>query len=204
MQGTVCSDFFLSIIGLKTNGNAKICVVENSLVYDARNKLALRALQEGYDYILWIDSDMTFEPDALLRLLADAYEGREYVSGLCFTRTLPSRPAVCKELVWECSVDNPVKHEQEVYKDYPKDAVFEVAATGAAFLLVKTSLIREIAETFHISPFHPLPFLGEDYSFCIRARQLGKKMYCDSRVKIGHVGKMVYDEDVYLSQRTEA
>lgn len=202
MHGTVRSEFFLSVLGLQTNGNAKICVSENSLVYDARNKLALRALQEGYDYILWIDSDMTFDGDALLRLLEDAEEGREYVSGLCFTRTLPCRPAVCKTLTWECSEQNPVKHEQEIYKDYPRDAVFEVAATGAAFLLVKTSLIREIAETFHISPFQPLPFLGEDYSFCIRATQLGKKLYCDSRVKVGHVGTMIFDEDVYLSQHT--
>jgi hypothetical protein len=36
---------------------------------------------------------------------------------------------------------------------------------------------------------------GEDISFCLRVKELGKKMYCDSSVKMGHVGQFVYDED---------
>lgn len=36
-----------------------------SLVYDSRNKLAERAINSDCDYILWLDSDMTFMPDTL-------------------------------------------------------------------------------------------------------------------------------------------
>ena len=200
MQGTVCADFFDSVLGLRSNGNTKICTVVNSLVYDARNKLAMEAIREGFDYILWIDSDMTFDGDALMRLLEDAEAGREYVSGLCFSRKLPTVPVLCKKLTWEQKGDSGIVHDQSLYLDYPKDEIFEVDASGAAFCLVKVSLIKEVAEHFRMSPFHPLPFMGEDYSFCWRVKQLGKKMYCDSRVKIGHVGTFIYNEPVYLEQ----
>ena len=204
MQGQVCADFFESVLGLQTNGNTKICTTVNSLVYDGRNKLALEAIKEGFDYILWVDSDMTFPPDALLRLLEDAQSnGAEYVSGLCFSRKLPTVPVICKKLTWEKRGESGVVHDQDIYLDYPKDALFEVDASGAAFCLVKVSLIREVAEHFRMSPFHPLPFMGEDYSFCWRAKQLGKKLYCDSRVKIGHVGTMIFDERVFLAQLAE-
>ena len=35
---------------------------------------------------------------------------------------------------------------------------------------------------------------GEDLSFCIRAQELGRKIYCDSRIKMGHVGLRVFEE----------
>ena len=48
-----------------------------------------------------------------------------------------------------------------------------------------------------------MPGLGEDYSFCWRVAQIGKKMWCDSRVKLGHVGQHIYTEEDYLKQREE-
>ena len=38
---------------------------------------------------------------------------------------------------------------------------------------------------------------GEDLSFCLRARELGAEIWCDSTIKLGHVGTAVYDEDSY-------
>jgi GT2 family glycosyltransferase len=51
------------------------------------------------------------------------------------------------------------------------------------------------------SPFYPLMGMGEDMTFCFRARQAGFKLYCDSRVKIGHIGQKIYDEDSYILQK---
>lgn len=38
-------------------------------------------------------------------------------------------------------------------------------------------------------------------TLCFRARQDGVKMYCDSRVKIWHIGSKVYDETNYQLQK---
>ena len=62
-------------------------------------------------------------------------------------------------------------------------------------------LILEVAKYFGMSPFTPMPGLGEDYSFCWRVKQIGKKMWCDSSVKLGHVGQHIFTEEDYLQQR---
>jgi hypothetical protein len=43
--------------------------VSGTLISDARNELARGALEQGVDYMLWVDSDMRFPRDALVRLL---------------------------------------------------------------------------------------------------------------------------------------
>lgn len=44
--------------------------LEGSMISQQRNAIAETALRENCDYLWWIDSDMRFPPDALLRLLA--------------------------------------------------------------------------------------------------------------------------------------
>jgi len=199
---TICVEFFNSIMGLKTNGMAQIGIEVGSLVYEARNKLVLKALERECDYILWLDSDMVFTPDVLLKLMEDAELGMDYVCGLYFKRTLPTNPVIAKTITWERdSETGVVNHGAELYLDYPKDQVFEIAGSGFGCVLTKTQLILDAAEQFAMSPFDPLPSLGEDYSFCWRVGKMGRKMYCDSRVKVGHVGTFIYGEDTYLMQK---
>ena len=79
-------------------GEIEVKYLKASLVYDARNQLAKYVRDRGcFDYVLWLDSDMTFEPDLLDRLLEDI-EGRQAVSGLCFGRRPPFRPCIFKRL----------------------------------------------------------------------------------------------------------
>lgn len=51
-----------------------------ALVCDSRNRLAGRALEAGCDWLMWLDSDVTFPADTLLRLLGHgvAMVGAEY------------------------------------------------------------------------------------------------------------------------------
>ena len=44
-------------------------------------------------------------------------------------------------------------------------------------------------------PFMPVGGFGEDLSFCLRAREAGLKLYCDSRVRCGHVGNVIFNEE---------
>ncbi|HVX59095.1 MAG TPA: hypothetical protein VHC19_00790 [Pirellulales bacterium] len=84
------------------------------------------------------------------------------------------------------------------------------AATG--FLLVKRQVYLDMQHQLGLpycnerfdSPvipfFHPilkpdgtgLWYLSEDYSFCERARQCGYRIWADTTIRLGHIGKYVF------------
>ena len=164
----------------------------NSLIYDTRNQLTEKAIKEGFDRVLWIDSDMTFSPDFSHRLAARLDEGYEFVSGLYITRKNPPKPVIFKKLT-----EKP--EEVEFYLDYPRDSLFEIAACGFGGVMMTVDLLKRVMEKFG-RPFSPIFGYGEDISFCIRAGLLGTKMYCDSSIKMGHVGYKEITEDAYLER----
>lgn len=200
MLNDVPVDFMLSLMQLKMPPHTQLGIERNTLVYSARNNLYLKAENGGYDWIFWIDSDMVFPSDTLTKLIETAEQGYDFVSGLAFSRNFPSVPTICKSLHWNRTEDGKIEHGCEQYKDYPRDSVFEIAAAGCACLLMKTELCDKAIRGFGAPPFDPLPCLGEDYSFCWKLSQLGVKMVCDSRVKVGHIGTFVYNEESYLKQ----
>lgn len=185
--------FVISLTGLQVKGEIKFAYSASSLVYDSRNGLARKAICERFDRVLWLDSDMRFSPDLFRKLSDDLDEGRDFVSGLYFTRKPPYKPVIFKKAGYE-QINNGVKPIAETHYEYPKDSVFEVEAAGFGGVMMNTSLLAEVEKNFGL-PFSPIMGFGEDISFCLRVKELGKKMYCDSSVKMGHVGQFVYDED---------
>ena len=91
---TVHTLFFSSMMNLHKPEGTEIAISCSSLVYTARNNLAKKAIDEGFDRVLWLDSDMVFDADLLDRLSEDMDKGLQYVCGLFFTRKNPIRP--CK------------------------------------------------------------------------------------------------------------
>ena len=178
-------------------GEVDVKYLKASLVYDARNQLVQYALKKGgYDYILWLDSDMTFEPDLLERMIADI-EGAETgkplqaVTGLCFGRRPPFNVCIYKEL--DVKVDGKVITPHDVRNaDYPRDSLFEVEACGFACVLMRMDILEAMG--IYGVPFFPVAGLGEDLTFCWRARKLDIRFHCDSRLKIGHITRIHVDE----------
>ena len=205
MGSQIDSEFFSSFLGMRRVGKCKISMMIDSLVYNARNSLVATAIDGKCDYILWLDSDMVFPPDTLERLLADAEENNlDFVSGLCFKRVSPTCPTILKDLYWSQDDKGFIDRGCTFYKDYPKDSLFEVQGAGAAVLLTRVSIYSDVVKTFGIAPFEPLPAMGEDFSFCWRLKECGIKMWCDSRLKIGHIGKKIYDESVWEQEKQNA
>lgn len=189
--------FMASMINLRKGPDVSYTYQPNSMIYDSRNNMAARALQSGqYDRMLWIDSDMMFDPDLLERLSMDMDEYHlDYVTALAFKRHIPTGPCIYKDIIYQ--VENDILHSEAVtYKDYPENSLFEIKASGFGAVLVKCDLIKEVWNQFG-PPFDPMPQIGEDLSFCWRVLQLGKKMWCDSSVRVGHVGQYVYSEEDY-------
>lgn len=197
----VHTSFMKSLLKLIKIGECEVSFSVSSLIYDARNMLAGQAVTGGYDRVLWIDSDMVFNPDLLVKLSADMDEGRELVTGIAFRRKPPFRPCIFNELEYKPNDETKaIDIKLSTYEDYPQDSLFPIAACGLAGCLMSTKLISEVGNKFG-APFTPLLGMGEDISFCYKASQLGEKMYCDSRVKLGHVGLMTVTEQTFQSMR---
>ena len=197
----VHTEFMKSLLGMRRVGDTKYTISCSSLIYDARNNMARRAVREGFDRVLWLDSDMSFEPDLMERLSARLDEGLEYVSGLYFTRKAPVRPVLYKECGYY-EKDGEVSPVAIWYDDYPRESLFKVEATGFGGVMMTTALIEKVAGKFGL-PFAPMLGFGEDLSFCGRVSQVGGEMWVDSTIKMGHVGLGTITEDVYISQKGE-
>ena len=168
----------------------------NSLVYDARNCLAKMACENGYDRIMWIDSDMVFEPDLFERLSARLDEGRDFVTGLYFSRRMPIIPMIYSEVACYLKDGKQIPTSVE-YRDYPKDSMFKVQGCGFGGCMMTTKMVLDLAEKYGL-PFSPILGFGEDLSFCQRATQAGYDLYCDSSIKLGHMSHCIVQETDYL------
>lgn len=160
-----------------------------SLVYTSRNDLVQIAIKQGCDYIFWLDSDMMFPPDALVRMFKSLEHG-DIVSGLYFRRVAPFTPVIYDKL----DIDDTGCHYTEP-KEIP-DGIFEVAGCGFGCVLMPTDIMLDVLEKYG-SPFTPINGIGEDLSFCWRARQLGFKIVCDPDIPLGHVGHHVITRELY-------
>ena len=191
----VYTDFMQSMLALE-KPDVQLMVQSNSLVYDARNNISWAAIQNGFDRVLWLDSDMTFEPDLLIRLNEDMDEnGLDCVAGFYTSRSDDPQPCIYRDIHWEVE-DGRVKTSADPVTECP-DGLFEVAGVGFGAVLIKTDMIKAVVDAFG-PPFQPLPFLGEDLAFCWRAGQLGRRMWCDGRIQVGHIGAHVYRRDEHV------
>ena len=197
---TVATRFFISVLGMQRYPGGESTATEGSLVYDARNLMANKAINEGFDRVLWLDSDVVFDPDIEPRLSAHLDRGVEIVSGLYFTRREPIRPVIYKEIYIEQNPDGTVLPVSTPYEDYPRDSFFEIAACGFGAVMMTVDVLKRIRDRFGL-PFSPLIGFGEDLSFCMRAKEIGIPIYCDSSVKLKHIMHREISEDDYLLTR---
>ena len=199
----VHAKFTWALMELDKPENTAFTNITNTLIYSARNSIAQNAVKYGFDRVMWFDSDMVFAPDTMIRLAEDMDQGYEFVSGLYFSRQEPIRPIIHKEVNWKIKDDGWIDSSAELYWDYPKDSLFEIAACGFGCCMTSVPLLKRMCDKYG-SPFYPLMGMGEDTTFCFRAKQDGEKIYCDSRIKCGHVGQYTYEEKDYInSMKTE-
>jgi GT2 family glycosyltransferase len=187
--GQVEIEYVGSILRLARNTRADIQHTSGSLVHAARNSFVKTAIDGNYTHMLFIDSDMVFNADALDVLLQ---HDKDIISGSIFSRVPPYQPCFYERLrLGEPgeTIRDPVKVLQ--------DGVQEVEGVGTAFLLVKVPVYQAIIDKFHVYPFQPINGYGEDLSFCLRARQCGYRIYVDNDLTIGHIGKVVITKALY-------
>lgn len=183
--------FAQSLAMLYRVGDCSVAFQVGSLVYNSRNHLGGIAIEQQYDYVLWLDSDMVFAPDTLQRMM-DRMEkdNLDFLSGLYFRRVYPFKPVLFSKL-------EPIEGgwDSEEPKEIP-DEPFELAGCGFGCVLMKMDVLMDVQAKYK-DMFGPLNNLGEDLSFCWRAIQCGYKIVCDPSIVLGHVGHVVVDKQFY-------
>ena len=98
----VHAKFMESFVNLIKPDGTSWAMVQDTLINEARNIFAANAVKAGFDRVFWLDSDMKFAPDTLLRLSEDMDKyNLDFVSGLYFTRRPPIKPVAFKSLWWD-------------------------------------------------------------------------------------------------------
>lgn len=186
---TVPVRFCQSLAMLQKEGECAVGFQIGSLVYMARENLAKSAIEMGADYIFWLDSDMVFNPDVLKRMLANREKG-DIISGLYFRRVSPYSPVLYDKL--DLTENGATWSE---FDELP-DEIFECGGVGFGCVLMPTQICIDVMNEYH-TMFTPVAGMGEDLSFCWRARQLGYKIVCDPSISLGHVGSYVITEQFF-------
>ena len=164
-----------------------------SIIPQNRNKVVDKVLEIGSDYLLFIDSDMVFEPDALVRLLNHR---RDIVSGLAVSRKAPFNP-VAKDLQEDGSY--------LIRKGLDEGRFFsDVDMVGCAFILIKTDVFRKLKRPWFAMPPYKDYVMGEDTYFCNLAKEAEYDICIDTSLIVGHIGEYIYTIEDYVEDTKES
>lgn len=154
-----------------------------------REEIANSAIEDNYDYLFFIDSDMIF-PTKILDILWDKHKD---VIGAVY-------PLRCGCEHGPCVYDyNDKNGSFDAHSNWPLNKTYKVGGIGTGMLLIKISALKKIpAPRFaYLECDTPDKYgnrrrLGEDLSFCLRCRKAGIKIYADSHATIGHLGEKAW------------
>lgn len=192
--------FAQSLAMLKKVGNCAVAFQVGSLVYNSRNDLAQKALKMQADYVLWLDSDMMFEYDTLEKMMHTLKENElDILSGVYYRRVKPFTPVLMSKLRIDEST-NFCEHEN--LNSYPEDKLFEVEGIGFGCVLMDSAVLFEVGMTYK-DWFSPIGKVGEDLSFCWRARQCGYKIFVDPSIQLGHCGQNIITKNFYEAYKNQ-
>lgn len=162
-----------------------------SAIDQGRCAMAQEALDKGFEHLFWIDSDVTFWPQDVQKIIN---LGLLFVSAPYSVKGWPVLTTQFK--------DKNVKLGEE-------GGLYEVNYAATGFMYTHRSVYEKMAKNlnmekvkiwggqYNVCPyFFPIlidgEYLGEDFAFCHRLKQIGIKLFCDTRIKLAHIGKYSY------------
>jgi hypothetical protein len=177
-------------------------VIGNSNLPRARNELVAEFLASDCNSLLFIDSDMGWVPNDVLRLLASEHE---VIGGVGRKRSDTPSSDQSSWCAWFLG--------QELKTD--SFGAISVGGVGTGFLKIDRSAFERIAraqphrkrrplasqseavgnqfyEFFRFSDGPNGECIGEDYHFCDTWRNLGQEVWIDPAIKLTHVGSHAF------------
>ncbi|MEP6505493.1 MAG: hypothetical protein ABJD97_19315 [Betaproteobacteria bacterium] len=169
--------------------------VGNSLIADARNKLVSKFLASGASDLVFIDADLSWTAQDLLKL---ASYPEPFVAGVYQRKS-------------RAKIDFAVKFGAAIAMD--ANGLMEVERVGTGFMRLRRDCIdKMVAAHPELRLKNPAAtddgnffalfdtsvvggeFIGEDFTFCDRWRALGGKVMIDPAINLQHHGAAAYDE----------
>ena len=152
---------------------------EGSVLHYGRETLVKMAIEKECSHVMFIDTDMYFEGDAVERLVKRDKD----VIGVSYNR----RKFPLETTLSIHDKDGTVINEE-------KDGMLKCAGVATGFLLIKTDVFKKLKHPwfFWESDEEGELLTGEDVWFCRKAREAGYDIWADMTVKVGHVGEAVY------------
>lgn len=165
--------------------------IGNILTPIARERLAEIAVDNGFDYLFFVDDDMICPRDLFERLYKHQ---KDIVGALAFTRFAPHKPVLYIMDEGFDPVEKKNYYTSRSWLAYPKDQLVECDAVGFGSVLINCQVFSKIAKPW----FTAATGKGEDIQFCYEARKAGIKVYMDTATKLGHLGPPVnVTEELY-------
>ena len=170
-----------------------------SVVSKARNLLADEFLSTDCTDLLFIDSDINFEPEDVLRLLAWTTD-KGIAAGVPRTRKKNGNYIITLD-------------EQANNRLITDDmGCVKAKRVATAFMMVQRKVFETLRDAHPEWRYHddnsgktltaffdflvtPKGYVGEDYLFCDRAHVHGFEVWVDPMIKLGHMGVIEYEGD---------
>ncbi len=151
----------------------------------ARSKIAKKAQECGYDYVMMVDSDTVIPKDTLTCFLDPE---ADIVLGCCPRKNSKTRTSALCTLK-----DNPTGagyHVSLNYDDLQGTERIRLKGGGFACAMIRTDVFNEMQYPyFKYVQYGSGAVLSEDYYFCGQAGLEGFEIWADPRVKCGHLAR---------------
>lgn len=192
-----------------------------SLISRARNFLVAQFLKTDCTHMMFIDSDIRFNPEDVIALLSLDKEiiGAPYPVKLINwdnikNGAIKNTAATNLKQLEGSFVFNPIHTNTE----FDINELLEVRETGTGFMMIKREVFSKMAEAypnivyrsdsrmdnFYDNKMHAFfdtsiedgRYLSEDYTFCHRWRNIGGQVYICPWMKLDHVGYYSFTGDI--------
>jgi len=192
-----------------------------SLITRGRNYIADHFLQSDSTHLMWIDADIGFERNAILKLINhdEDFVGAAYPKKMIdwerirTTSILSTNPNNIRDH-GSSYVVNFLDNEHNINKTNDKGLV-EMRHLGTGFMLVTKKVFKKMrsncrqarasnfgqfanwyTEYFKTDLDEDGILQSEDWVFCNQWRDVGGKIWLDPTIKLDHVGTYIYEGDI--------
>ena len=139
-----------------------------------------------YDRMIWIDSDMVWTPDDVLKLISSD----KPITGGTYIMSDNQNYPVVENLDFSHLADHGVFKFMDREEMASRSEPFKVSYTGFGFVAIKAGVIEQMEYPWFrprwVSNDRFHDFCAEDVGFCWTAQENGHEIWIDPTIRVGH------------------